>query len=259
MSRKALGQSESGSWIAGVDGCRKGWIVASERLAAPGKIEIAVHSGFSPVLDWRDPPAVIAVDMPIGLPERIGAGGRGPEAIVRRLIGQRRSSVFSIPSRGAVEAQDYAAACAIASATSDPPRKPSKQAFMLFAKIREIDLLLRAPAQELEPPSFAERVFEAHPELAFWRLNGERPLRHPKKIKGRPNPDGMSERRRILREAGLPAALVAGEPPRSAAADDLLDALALLAIARRIRAGTALPHPAPPSRDAHGLPIAIWA
>ena len=48
-------------------------------------------------------------------------------------------------------------------------------------------------------------------------------------------------------------------PPRGAAADDLLDALACAAIARRLHAGLAQPFPDPPPRDAFGLAMAIWA
>ncbi len=245
-------------WIAGVDGCRKGWIVARQMIGSPDAIEISVHHGFASILDPADPPAIIAVDMPIGLPTRIGAQGRGPERLIRPLLGERRSSVFAIPSRSAIEAGDYAACCANAARTSDPPRKVSKQAFMIFRKIREIDALLRAGAPELDPP-WPERVREAHPELAFWRINGERPLTHPKKLKGRPNTAGIEERRRILVAAGLPERIVTTTPPPGAAADDLLDALVLLAIARRIRGGQARPHPDPPDRDDFGLPIAIWA
>jgi predicted RNase H-like nuclease len=52
---------------------------------------------------------------------------------------------------------------------------------------------------------------------------------------------------------------VNGAPPKGAGADDLLDALACAAIARRIHAGLARPFPDPPARDACGLPMAIWA
>jgi predicted RNase H-like nuclease len=48
-------------------------------------------------------------------------------------------------------------------------------------------------------------------------------------------------------------------PPKGAGADDLLDALACAAIARRLFAGTARAFPDPPGRDAYGLPVAIWA
>jgi threonine dehydratase len=243
-------------WIAGVDGCRGGWIVARQETGA-ADVRVAVHSSFAAILDPVDPPLLITVDMPIGLPERIGQGGRGPERLVRPLLGKRKSSVFSIPSRAAVEAPNYGAACAKALSTSDPPRKVSKQAFMLFAKILEIDALLRSAASAIHPP-WRERIFEAHPELAFWRLNAERALQHPKKIKGRPNPDGLRERRRILIAIGLPRAAVMARPPRGAAEDDLLDSLALLCAARHISDGKARAFPDPPGRDAHGLPIVIW-
>lgn len=196
--------------------------------------------------------AVIAVDMPIGLPERTLAGGRGPERLVRRHLGERQSSVFTLPSRAAVHAIDYREACAIALATSEPPRKVSKQAFFLFPKIREIDALMRAD------PTLADRVFEVHPELAFWRINGETAMALPKKVKSIVQGSGLAERRAVLIAQGYPAAFL-DTVPRGAAADDLLDAAVNALVARRLYAGTARPFPDPPLRDAFGLRVAIWA
>jgi predicted RNase H-like nuclease len=195
----------------------------------------------------------VAVDMPIGLPERIGPQGRGPERAVRPLLGERQSSVFAVPSRRAVYAQDYGDACRLAAQTSDPPKKISRQLFMIAPKIREIDTELRGT------PALSERVFEVHPEVAFWRLNGERALTEPKKIKSRPYDPGLALRRALLIGDGFPIAAVEDDPPRGADQDDLLDALACAAVARRIRAGQARPFPDPPLRDEFGLPIAIWA
>jgi len=189
--------------------------------------------------------------MPIGLPDRIEGSGRGPEQSVRPLLGQRQSSVFSIPARDAVEASDYAEACALAMAASTPPRRVSKQGFHLFPKIREIDRLLRGDR------GLISRVFEVHPELAFRTIAG-RPLFHPKKIKGAVNPAGMAERRALLRSEGIAADVLQARPPRGAAADDLLDALAALVVARHIAAGRGRSFPDPPGRDSQGLPIAIW-
>ena len=109
-------------------------------------------------------PSIVAVDIPIGLPERAGPGGRAAENAVRPLLGARQSSVFSVPSRAALAAADYGEACRIAFASSEPPRKVSKQLFMLVPKIREVDACLRDDAEA------AGRVFEVHPEVAFWRL-----------------------------------------------------------------------------------------
>jgi len=120
--------------------------------------------------------------------------------------------------------------------------------FLIGPRIREIDVLLRADA------ALAARVFEVHPELAFWRLNGDRPLALAKKVK-----PGLALRRDLLIAAGFPPAAVAAPAPKGAGADDVLDALACAAIARRIHAGVAKPFPDQPQRDEYGLPMAIWA
>jgi predicted RNase H-like nuclease len=161
--------------------------------------------------------------------------------------------VFSVPSRAAIYARDYREACQIALATSEPPRKVSKQLFNIAPKIREVDEALRANADH------AARVFEVHPEVAFWRMNGERPLGEPKKVKGRAYHPGLALRRRLLIGEGMPDAAVNAAPPEQVGTDDLLDALACAAVARRIHFGRARPFPDPPERDACGLTMAIWA
>jgi predicted RNase H-like nuclease len=239
-------------WLAGVDGCRIGWVVAFVR-ASGDDIRLGIVPRFADVLAAPEAPAVIAVDIPIGLPKRVGYGGRAAENAVRPLLGARQSSVFSVPSRAALAAEDYREACRIALATSDPPRKVSKQLYMIAPMIREVDACLRAD------PAAAARVREVHPELAFWRLNGERALDEPKKAKGRCYEPGLALRRQLLIAAGLRPAIVNGDPPKGAGPDDLLDALACAAIARRVYVGDARPFPDQPERDAFGLPMAIWA
>jgi len=239
-------------WVAGVDGCRDGWIAAFIHPAGNDG-ELAVFERFSDILAVRQAPAVLAVDIPIGLPDQAGHGGRLAENAVRPLLGQRQSSVFSVPSRAAIYADDYRAACQAALASSDPPRKVSKQLFNIAPKIREVDEALRAETK------FVPRVFEVHPEVAFWRLNGGRALTQPKKVKSRPYAPGLILRRELLRAAGFPQDAVDAAPPDGAGADDLIDALACAAIARRIHAGAAKPFPDPPERDKFGLPMAIWA
>jgi predicted RNase H-like nuclease len=240
-------------WVAGVDGCRAGWIAALMEAGNPASARIVVAPNLAAIADAPEQPAVIAVDMPIGLPERTKGSGREPEQLIRPLLGQRQSSVFAIPSRQSVYAEDYGEACRLALATSDPARKVSRQGFGIFPKIREIDALLRAR------PKLAERVFEVHPELAFWALNGRKALDQPKKVKGTPYEPGLRLRRALLKGSGfLPEALVASPPPKGAAADDLLDALAGLTVALDLATGGGQSFPDPPGRDAHGLPVAIW-
>jgi predicted RNase H-like nuclease len=253
MAGKASDDKASdNAWVAGVDGCPGGWLVAFARRTGC-EVRLRIVPQFAEVVAAAESAAVIAIDIPIGLPERAGRGGRAPERLVRPCLGERQSSVFSVPSRAALAASDYREACAIALATSDPPRKISKQLFMIAPKIREVDQSLRAD------PEAADRVFEVHPELAFWRLNADRALDEPKKIKGRCYEPGLALRRRLLIEAGFPAHVVHARPPPGAGADDLLDALACAAIAQRIAVGRAQPFPDPPERDEYGLRIAIYA
>src|SRR5437899_5876799 len=162
------------SWLAGVDGCPAGWIVVFAR-ADLSEVRVRLVARFVDVANAAEAPAVITIDIPIGLPERAGCGGRAAENAVRPLLGARQSSVFSVPSRAAIVARDYREACRIALATSEPPRKVSKQLFMLAPKIREVDAALRADV------TLSQRVFEVHPEVAFWRLNGDVALSEPKK------------------------------------------------------------------------------
>ncbi|NJR13532.1 MAG: DUF429 domain-containing protein [Phyllobacteriaceae bacterium] len=157
----------------------------------------------------------------------------------------------SIPSRGAVYADDYAQACQIAFETSDPPRKVSKQGFFLFGKIREIDMALRAA------PDLCERVCETHPELVFALLNGA-PLHSPKRSRAASMPRALPNAWRCWPATGSP---LPDAMPRikGAALDDMIDAAAALACAERRLAGLAVSFPSPPDVDGHGLPIAIWA
>ncbi len=245
-------------WLAGVDGCRDGWMVIFVR---PGgrTIRMRVIKKFKDIVSAPERPALIAVDVPIGLPNFSPRRGRIAEEEVRSRLKRRRSSVFRIPSRHAVYAgvncktipnakKRYKHACAVARITSADKKAFAKQGFYLFPKIVEVDKLLRRHS------SLRWRVYETHPELAFWRLNGERPAAHPKS--GQP---GIRQRKKLLIAAGLPSDIVRASPPRGAKIDDLLDALACALIARRIRAKTANSFPARVPRDSYGLPMAIWA
>ncbi len=248
--------------VAGADGCKAGWVAV---ILDPGsQPRTTVFRDFSAMVDALPAAAIVAIDMPIGLPEFSQKGGRGPEALVRPLLGQRQSSVFSIPSRVAVYAADepfitlaawYVAhrrASEVARQTSDPPRAVSIQAFGIFSKIREIDRLL------VERPELRTRVIESHPEVAFWQLNSRRAMSLPKKVKGRVNPAGMVERRTLLAACGYDQGFL-HQTPRGAGDDDFLDAAAMMLVALRRSRGEAISFPDPPGRDARGIPIAIWA
>ena len=246
-------ESTPSTWVAGVDGCPGGWLVVLRPRDDAGGASSLLVRDFADVLALPENPAIIAVDMPIGLAATNGIGGRRADIEARSHLGARQSSVFAVPSRVAVMEGDYRRACAVAFATSDPPRKVSKQCFNLFPKIREIDRLMT--------PALQDRVLECHPELSFWALNGETPVPEPKKLKSRPWPDGLALRRGLLTAAGYDARFVEDRTAFRASQvgpDDLLDACACAWSAARIAAGGGRRFPAEPALDPTGLRMEIW-
>src|SRR5947209_4323146 len=92
--------------IAGVDACRGGWIAVV--WDGSGMAGAKLCRSFSEVLAIEA--AIIAVDMPIGLPR---LSTREADRAARLILGARRASVFPVPARAAFAAQDYREACAI--------------------------------------------------------------------------------------------------------------------------------------------------
>jgi predicted RNase H-like nuclease len=224
--------------IAGIDGCRRGWIVAHTSRDLPhAEIEFIAH--------WRELHErydIVAVDMPIGLSHH---GHRECETLARKILSPHGVRVFRVPPRAALSFSydDWAAANSWSKGRGFGGI--SKQSWNIFPKIAEIDGAIVAGDQT--------RIYEAHPELAFCRLNGGDPL--PSKHTN----VGIAARKRLLRKAGFTnlGDWLARRSALRAKKDDILDACVLLLTARRIKSGeaTAIPETAP--RDARGLKMAI--
>ncbi|MBO0732978.1 MAG: DUF429 domain-containing protein, partial [Methylocapsa sp.] len=142
------------------------------------------------------------------------------------------------------------AVCAIAQETSDPPRKPSKEAFGIFSRIRQIDEFLR------QEPALRECVFEVHPEVSFRLMNfknNDGPLPTKK------SEQGLRLRRELLMDHGFGASFLGINLPRGVALDDFYDACACAWTAKRILVGIARIFPCNPPSDIEGLEQAIRA
>lgn len=214
-----MSTAESAPPVAGVDGCRGGWVV----VTAGPDLAAEFVDDLSPVVDRvrRGELAVMAIDMPIGL---LDDRARRCDLEARGLLGPRRASVFPAPVRATLAATDYVDACRRSRAVVG--RALSKQAYHLLDKIRDLDELLL--------PTDADTIVEAHPECAFARLAGC-PLESKHTARGR------GQRVDLLRSSlGPPFDRLrrAGRP--RVPEIDLLDAVVLTVTARHVVAGTAI-------------------
>lgn len=229
------------SWIAGVDGCKRGWVAAFRDLETE-RLQCGAFDTSAGLLDSDQRPTVVAVDMPIGLLE---AGDRACDLEARSLVPGRGSSVFPAPIRPVLALDRYEEANALTRQVNG--KGLSRQSFALVPKIREVDEELRARK--------AAHVWEAFPELAFVNMNDGKPLGHSKH-----NGFGLLERRNLLSRLygpELERLELAASRLKGLALDALHDALALLETARRLVRGEACRVPDPPPLDRFGLPMQI--
>ncbi len=233
------------AFAMGLDGCPGGWIAVMADMNAIEPPRVEVFARFADALATGA--QIIAVDMPIGLPDPPDpdGGGRACERAAKAMLGARRSSIFPTPLRAAFEGRTRAEADALNRAAGGTGL--AAQSFALFKKICEID--------DAMTPLLEGCVFETHPETTIAALTGA-PAAHGKKTA-----EGRAERLALLTAHGLAEALFEPHPfkKRVAAPDDLIDAGLCLLTAQRIAAGTALCLPDDPPRDGRGLRMAIWA
>src|SRR5215831_17686008 len=139
--------------VAGVDGCRAGWVVVHDHRAA-------VHARFGEVLAALPDDTVVAVDMPIRLVDEHRPGGRDADRAARTELGAKRSSVFSAPPR-----------CVLGARTlSEARRRGGRLTLQTLNLLPRIELNLLPRIEEVDrvmTPALQARVFEVHPELSF--------------------------------------------------------------------------------------------
>lgn len=234
-----------GTDCVGVDGAKSGWI-AVFRLGS--RLGWSFHSQAGDLVDSHAQARVIAVDIPIGLPQR---NGRQADFLARKFVGGKRaSSVFSAPVRGILGAASQPEASRMHRMIDG--RGFGAQSFAILSKIREWDCVLQSDSRA------RRAVYEIHPEVSFAAMNGglgnglafskRKPQGHAERVELLANEFGSACVERLL-----------GSVPKSAAAkDDVLDGLVALWSAERISRSAAMSLPCPPVADATGLLTAIW-
>jgi predicted RNase H-like nuclease len=197
---------------------------------------VEVVSKISELISASPLPLLVGIDIPIGLPLK---GPRACDLAARRLLGQpRSSSVFPAPVRATLVAKNYEEACRLSTAAHG--KSMSKQAYEIIAKIREVD--------DLMTPEIQTWLFEVHPEVSFYTLNGRHPLKHSKHER-----EGKEERIQLLLPHYPAIQKHLGELKRSQTGeDDLLDAAVAAWTAESVARGVV-----PRQYDSRGLRMEI--
>jgi predicted RNase H-like nuclease len=218
--------------VAGVDGCPKGWIAIVIEDGRFARAELAAT--FSELLALLTDARVIAVDIPIGLPD--GPEPRKADVEAKGLLGPLKASVFTTPPRAVLEATPYREANRLSKQRFDCGI--SAQSYALRPKIFQVDACAATD----------DRIYEVHPEVSFAAMNGK-PLTHSKK-----SWHGQTARLHLLAEAGITIPSDLG-PVNAIPPDDIIDAATAAWSAHRIttskaeRVGEAT-HDARPNRHA---------
>lgn len=226
------------SRVLGVDACKGGWVgvvldgFQTDVLFAREIAELtaAAHEG--------GPVGVVAVDIPIGLPDR---GPRSADVLARGLVRGRASSVFTTPIRPALLEADYSTANRLSRDLTGAGI--SKQAHALRAKILDVDAFRSGASLTL---------IEVHPEVSFVHMTG---VVLPRKSTWA----GMVARQAALAVEGVVLTGTLGVAGETAGVDDVLDAAAAAWSARRFQSSAAVSYPAQPETFSDGWPAAIWA
>jgi predicted RNase H-like nuclease len=212
-----------------VEPCRRGWLVVSAKLQGVSMLPQPpeVHGAFAEVLDARPGFSVLAVHLPIGLADLSSPGGRSCDRLARKLLGPHRgASVISPPARSTVQDPEGKGLSAVARA--------------LLPRIAELNR---------DVASYHQRsVHEFHPELSFYQLNDDRPLRFRKRTA-----DGVEERMALLGERVKGMDRILEHRPPGVDLARLLDACAGLWTARRIAARSVSRLPESPEWDEQGV------
>lgn len=221
--------------VLGVDPTRTGWLGAVLEPSGHGTPHLVVADTLPELLEQAGAVAVVAVTVPIGLPDE---GRREADVQTRRFLGGQSSTVLTTPVRDAVYAATHGEANAVNRAGGGSG--VSSQAWDLRRRIQELDAWVRQDLPAL--------VVETHAEAAFATLAGA-----PVESRRRSS-EGATERRALLAAGGV---YVPTSAPHGIGTDDLLDACAAAWSAHRVKNGEATTFPEQPQRHSDGIPAAI--
>ena len=228
--------------LAGVEPCPAGWVVASAKLVGTNLSldEPYVTKSFRELLDHIPAYTAIAAHIPIGLPTRATRGGRTCDREARQLLGwPRQAAVLSAPAKRTLAAvADYERAAKLNGGHLHVIT------WKLLPRIAEVAAVVE--------PYHQRMLYEVQPELVFFHLNEDKPLKYSKYTKR-----GVEEREAILRRRVQGSARVLDARLKRVRKQHLVDACADIWAARLVAGKGAARLPQDPEWNDDGLRMEI--
>ncbi|MEX1310282.1 MAG: DUF429 domain-containing protein [Candidatus Sulfomarinibacteraceae bacterium] len=208
---------DSTTLAAGADVVKGRWVVV---VLEDGRFQRALVVDHLLQLRSRfGVPDLLALDIPIGLPQSGGDWPRPADLAARELVGPRRSSVFLAPPRPVFDRKTFASGNNLHRRLTG--QGISRQSWGLRDRVLEAEFFVG------ENPN----TIEAHPEVCFRAMKGK-PLDVAKKTW-----NGQMERRALLEAQGIELPDRLEGPAGKVPPDDVLDAAAAAWTAWRCAAG----------------------
>jgi predicted RNase H-like nuclease len=217
--------------VAGVVPVRKKWLVASAKMAGStfAPQDAKLYDTFRDVVDSRPAFAAVVVGAPIGYRDHLTDPPRAADVEARKLLGRRAITIRRPPTRDTIGRGN-----ALADDHLDA----------ISATILPVILEVAG-----EMSGYRQRVvYEGSPELSFYFMNAEVPLRWSKKRE-----EGRRERRELLESKVPGIGRVLDAKINGVREQHLLDAAALLMTSRRVQTKAAKRIPRDPEWDSEGI------
>lgn len=221
----------------GVDGCTGGWIAA---IYESGNFRIERYRDMVELTDTYPTFDAFLIDMVIGF--QSCADDVRPDPFARKIIAQRASTIFAVPSRQAIYETEKEAQIAANMAALN--KSLGAQTRAIIPKMRELDEFLNAHG------NYKNVIRESHPEVCFCRLNSSVVMSKKSEM------DGLQERCEILQRyiPDLNCEEILHTAKRlHCNADDVVDAICLMVTANLDTQGKAESIPESVQKDACGL------
>jgi len=223
----------------GIDGCKGKWVAV---YITEDHFEVEKFETISDICRRYSDADSMIIDIPIGLVE--SKTDIRPDQLVKKQLGKKASSIFEVPCRQAVYANDKPSAREQNIAILG--KSLSEQTLGITKGIKQVDEFLQ------DHPMWKNKLLESHPEFCFSKLNDNHPI-----LEHKTTAEGQKKRLEVLEkyytEANQVVAKFLADVPYRKKTDDVIDALCLAVIGKIVFEKGLKTIPEEPMMDARGI------